>query len=99
YRRCGAGSVRVVGLYLHVPVGGVHWFLGPNGSCNTTTICMLLGLILPDAGTMRIFDQEVPKELPDVIGRVGAIVESPKFFPTFSVRRNLELLPDAIGAP
>ena len=99
YRRRGGGSVGVEGLDLHVPVGGVHGFLGPNGSGKTTTIRMLLGLIRPDAGTMRIFDQEVPKELPDVIGRVGAIVESPKFFPTFSGRRNLELLAGAIGAP
>jgi ABC-2 type transport system ATP-binding protein len=48
---------------------------------------------------MRIFSQEIPARLPDVIGRVGAIVESPKFFPTFSGRRNLELLAGAIGAP
>ncbi|MCM3661193.1 ATP-binding cassette domain-containing protein [Georgenia satyanarayanai] len=99
YRRRGGGSVGVENLDLHVPVGGVHGFLGPNGSGKTTTIRMLLGLIRPDSGTMRIFDQEVPKRLPDVIGRVGAIVESPKFFPTFTARRNLELLAGAIGAP
>src|SRR5690554_3305972 len=99
YRRRGGGSVGVENLDLHVPVGGVHGFLGPNGSGKTTTIRMLLGLIRPDSGTMRIFDQEVPARLPDVIGRVGAIVESPKFFPTFTARRNLELLAGAIGAP
>ncbi|MBD8061970.1 ABC transporter ATP-binding protein [Oceanitalea stevensii] len=99
YRRRGGGSVGVENLDLHVPVGGVHGFLGPNGSGKTTTIRMLLGLIRPDSGTMRIFDQEVPTRLPDVIGRVGAIVESPKFFPTFTARRNLELLAGAIGAP
>ncbi|WP_454084475.1 ABC transporter ATP-binding protein [Georgenia sp. Marseille-Q6866] len=99
YRRRGGGSVGVENLDLHVPVGGVHGFLGPNGSGKTTTIRMLLGLIRPDSGSMRIFDQEVPKRLPDVIGRVGAIVESPKFFPTFTARRNLELLAGAIGAP
>ncbi|WP_413451652.1 ATP-binding cassette domain-containing protein [Georgenia phoenicis] len=99
YRRRGGGSVGVERLDLHVPVGGVHGFLGPNGSGKTTTIRMLLGLIRPDSGTMRIFGQEVPERLPDVIGRVGAIVESPKFFPTFTGRRNLELLAGAIGAP
>ena len=99
YRRRGGGSVGVEGLDLHVPVGGVHGFLGPNGSGKTTTIRMLLGLIRPDSGTMRLFGHEVPRHLPDVIGRVGAIVESPKFFPTFTARRNLELLAGAIATP
>jgi len=99
YRRRGGGSVGVEGLDLRVPVGGVHGFLGPNGSGKTTTIRMLLGLIRPDAGTMQIFGHDVPAQLPAVIGRVGAIVESPKFFPTFTARRNLELLAGAIGAP
>jgi len=91
-------SVAVEGLDLDVPVGGVHGFLGPNGSGKTTTIRMLLGLIRADSGTMRMFDQELPKALPAVVGRVGAIVEQPKFFPNYSGRRNLTLLAGAIGA-
>ncbi|WP_112244592.1 ATP-binding cassette domain-containing protein [Kribbella monticola] len=97
--RRGRKVVAVQGLDLDVPVGGVHGFLGPNGSGKTTSIRMLLGLIRADAGTMTVFDQEVPRHLPDVVGRVGAIVESPKFFPAFTGRRNLELLADAIGVP
>ena len=87
------------GLDLDVPLGGVHGFLGPNGSGKTTTIRMLLGLIRADAGTMSIFGREVPKHLPEVVGRVGAIVESPKFFPAFSGRKNLQLLAEAIDRP
>ncbi|ROS73521.1 ABC transporter ATP-binding protein [Cellulomonas sp. PhB143] len=98
YRSLRGSSVGVEGLDLDVPLGGVHGFLGPNGSGKTTTIRMLLGLVRPDSGTMRIFDQEVPRALPQVVGRVGAIVEQPKFFPSFSGRRNLELLAGAIGA-
>jgi ABC-2 type transport system ATP-binding protein len=60
---------------------------------------MLLGLVRADAGTMSIFGQEVPRHLPEVVGRVGAIVESPKFFPAFSGRKNLRLLAEAIGRP
>jgi ABC-2 type transport system ATP-binding protein len=97
--RRGKRVVAVQGLDLEVPIGGVHGFLGPNGSGKTTSIRMLLGLVRADAGTMTVFDQVVPDRLPDVVGRVGAIVESPKFFPTFSGRKNLELLADAIGAP
>jgi ABC-2 type transport system ATP-binding protein len=97
--RRGKRIVAVQGLDLDVPVGGVHGFLGPNGSGKTTSIRMLLGLVRADAGTMTVFDQLVPQHLPDIVGRVGAIVESPKFFPSFSGRKNLELLADAIGVP
>jgi len=89
----------VGGLDLKVPLGGVHGFLGPNGSGKTTTIRMLLGLIKADAGSIRIFEQQIPTALPEVIGRIGAIVEQPKFFPAFSGRRNLELLATGIGTP
>lgn len=82
-----------------MPIGGVHGFLGPNGSGKTTSIRMLLGLIRADSGSMRIFGEEVPDHLPGVIGRIGAIVEQPKFFPTFTARKNLDLLAGAIGAP
>ncbi|MFI5736665.1 ATP-binding cassette domain-containing protein [Kribbella sp. NPDC051587] len=97
--RRGRTVVAVQGLDLDVPVGGVHGFLGPNGSGKTTSIRMLLGLIRADAGTMTVFDRPVPARLPEVVGRVGAIVESPKFFPAFTGRKNLELLAAAIGAP
>ncbi|HZW44350.1 MAG TPA: ATP-binding cassette domain-containing protein [Dermatophilaceae bacterium] len=99
YRNRKGRHVAVAGLDLDVPLGGVHGFLGPNGSGKTTTIRMLLGLIRADAGTMSIFDREVPKHLPEVVGRVGAIVESPKFFPAFSGRKNLQLLAEAIDRP
>ncbi|MBD2759083.1 ATP-binding cassette domain-containing protein [Yimella sp. cx-573] len=97
YRGRRGRHVAVQGLDLNVPVGGVHGFLGPNGSGKTTSLRMLLGLIRADGGTMEIFDRAVPEHLPEVISRVGAIVESPKFFPAFSGRRNLSLLTDAIG--
>jgi len=95
----GGRRVAVQGLNMVVPAGGVHGFLGPNGSGKTTTIRMLLGLIRPDSGSAQIFGRSVPKELPAVIDRVGAIVESPKFFPAFTGRQNLRLLADAIGTP
>src|SRR5665811_429869 len=99
YRNRKGRHVAVQGLDLDVPLGGVHGFLGPNGSGKTTTIRMLLGLVRADSGTMSIFGREVPEHLPEVVGRVGAIVESPKFFPAFSGRKNLELLAEAIGRP
>jgi len=99
YRNRKGRHVAVQGLDLNVPLGGVHGFLGPNGSGKTTTIRMLLGLVRADSGTMSIFGHEIPRRLPEVVGRVGAIVESPKFFPAFSGRKNLQLLAQAIGRP
>ncbi len=100
FRRVRGGThVAVDDLALAVPRGGVHGFLGPNGSGKTTTIRMLLGLSRPTAGTMRLLGEEVPRRLPAVMDRVGAIVEEPKFLPTFTGRRNLALLGRSIGVP
>ncbi|MDN5571764.1 MAG: ATP-binding cassette domain-containing protein [Propionibacteriaceae bacterium] len=87
----------VAGLDLVVPRGGVHAFLGPNGSGKTTTLRMLLGLVQPDGGTMEILGTAVPVHLPDVIDDVGAIIEQPKLFPTMSGRTNLAVLARGIG--
>src|SRR3712207_4256130 len=86
-------------LDLLVETGGVHGFLGPNGSGKTTSIRVLLGLVQADSGTARLFDRPVPASLPDVIGHVGALVETPLFFPNFSGRRNLQLLAEVAGLP
>jgi len=97
--RTGQRRVAVRDLSLSVPAGGVHGFLGPNGSGKTTTIRLLLGLARATSGQMRLFGEPVPHHLPKVIDRVGAVVESPKFSPNFTGRQNLLLLARSIGAP
>jgi ABC-2 type transport system ATP-binding protein len=97
--RRGRHVVAVHDLDLAVPAGGVHGFLGPNGSGKTTTIRMLLGLARASRGQMRVFGQPVPKLLPQVIDRIGAVVEQPKFAPTFTGRKNLTLLARSVGLP
>ena len=97
--RRGGLRVAVDDLDLAVPAGGVHGFLGPNGSGKTTTIRMLLGLARATRGQMALFGQQVPQHLPAVIDRVGAVVEAPKFSPNFTGRRNLLLLSRSIGVP
>src|SRR6476620_9951864 len=99
YRSRKGPRAAVDGLALKVPLGGVHGFLAPNGSGKTTTIRLLLGLVPAASGSMHVFDQEVPRALPEVSGRIGAIVEQPKFFPAFSGRKNLSLLARGIGVP
>ncbi len=95
--RRGGRRVAVQSLDLAVPAGGVHGFLGPNGSGKTTTIRMLLGLSRPTRGTMVLFGERVPRRLPRVIDRVGAVVEMPKFSPNFTARQNLSLLAGSRG--
>jgi ABC-2 type transport system ATP-binding protein len=97
--RRGHRVVAVDALDLRVPAGGVHGFLGPNGSGKTTTIRMLLGLARASKGEMRLFGERVPDRLPHVMNRVGAVVEQPKFVPTFTGRTNLALLARSIGVP
>jgi ABC-2 type transport system ATP-binding protein len=82
----------VDGLDLRVEEGGVFGLLGPNGSGKTTTIRMLFGLVRPDSGQIRVLDRSVPDELPQVLPKIGSLIEGPLFFPAFSARRNLEIL-------
>ena len=98
YRRRGRPPQKALdGLDLVVESGGVHGFLGPNGSGKTTSIRVLLGLVRPDAGEVRLLDQPVPAGLPGVIREVGALVETPLFFPGFTGRLNLRLLAETAG--
>jgi len=92
YRGRSGTTVAVDGLDLDVPRGGVFGFLGPNGAGKTTTMRCLLGLVRPTRGSLRVLGADVPAELPGVVDRVGAVVESPKFFPGFTGRLNLKLL-------
>ena len=92
YRRLRGGvTIAVESLDLAVTPGGVFGFLGPNGSGKTTTIRCLLGLIRSSRGSTRLLGAS-PDAVEKVMRRVGSIVETPIFFPTFSGRRNLELL-------
>jgi ABC-type multidrug transport system ATPase subunit len=95
----GLSRPALAGLDLVVPAGGVHGFLGPNGSGKTTTLRILLGLVGADAGAVRLFGAPVPGALPEVLPRVGALIESPQLFPMFSGRRNLSLLAGVAGLP
>ncbi len=99
FRDRGRRVVAVDDLDLSVPRGGVHGFLGPNGSGKTTTIRMLLGLARPDSGEIRVLGESLPAALPQVIDRMGAMVEQPLFAPDLSARRNLMLLARSAGIP
>ena len=84
--------VAVDDLSLRVPRGRVFGLLGPNGAGKTTTMGMLLGLVRPTAGSVRLFGKELAESPRNILRRVGAIVESPAFYPYLSGRDNLRYL-------
>ena len=89
-KRYGRRTV-LEGLDLRVPTGAVAGFIGPNGAGKTTTLRMLLGLVRPTSGAGSVLGE--PLERPQrYLGRVGALIESPAFYPGLSGRRNLEAL-------
>ncbi len=93
-KRFGTQTV-VDGINLHVPRGAVFGFLGPNGSGKTTTIRMLLGLVHPDGGGIRLLGRPMPRDAQEVLPLVGSLVEGPAFHPHLSGRANLGRLDGA----
>lgn len=64
-------------LTLKVPTGALYGFLGPNGCGKTTTIRLLLGLLRPDAGTVRLLGHDLPAGLPQALARTGVVPDRP----------------------
>ncbi|MFE3886961.1 alpha/beta fold hydrolase [Streptomyces lydicus] len=95
YAKSAAGYA-VQDLSFRVEKGQVLGLLGPNGAGKTTTLRMLMGLIRPDEGEIRVFGQAV-RPGAGVLSRVGAFVEGAGFLPHLSGRANLELYWQATG--
>jgi ABC-2 type transport system ATP-binding protein len=91
-------QVALAGLNLSVPTGVVYGFLGPNGAGKTTTMRILTGLIHPDAGSVELLGEPFGRGSRRRLFDVGALVESPSFYPFLSARENLRALAST-GAP
>ncbi|HJD87713.1 MULTISPECIES: ATP-binding cassette domain-containing protein [Empedobacter] len=74
-----------------VEKGNVYGLLGPNGSGKSTTLGMILNVINPTAGSWKWFGKEPDN---DSLKKIGAIIESPKFYPYLSAQKNLEIVAD-----
>src|SRR4051812_1778821 len=83
--------VAVDGVDLTIDAGDVYGYLGPNGAGKTTSLRMMLGLIRPSAGSVRLFGRD-PLDGVHALDGVAGFVEAPRFYPYLSGRRNLELL-------
>ena len=90
--------VALAGLDLSVPSGVVYGFLGPNGAGKTTTMRLLTGLLHPDGGTIELLGRPFGRRDRRRLFEVGALIESPSFYPYLSGRANLAALA-ASGAP
>ena len=87
------GEVQAVkDLSLSVPRKCIYGFLGPNGAGKTTTIRMLLGLLRPDIGEVRIFDESMDnRSRLALLQRIGSLVEAPSLYPHLSGYENLQI--------
>jgi ABC-type multidrug transport system ATPase subunit len=81
----------VDGLKIKVPAGKVYGFLGRNGSGKTTTIRMIMGLIKPNEGNVKIFGNEMSRNRSKYLADIGAIIETPGFYENLSAYENLEI--------
>ncbi|MGE8204935.1 ATP-binding cassette domain-containing protein [Heyndrickxia sp. NPDC080065] len=93
------GKKVVNGVNLEIKKGEIYGFLGPNGAGKTTTIRMLLGLMKPTYGSIRIFNKELKKEKISVLRKVGSLVESPSYYGHLTARENLEALRRILNVP
>ncbi|MFE5945196.1 CocE/NonD family hydrolase [Streptomyces sp. NPDC056480] len=94
----GGDRYSVKDLTFRVEQGQVLGLLGPNGAGKTTTLRMLMGLITPDEGEIRVFGQAIRPGAP-VLSRVGSFVEGAGFLPHLNGRENLDLYWKATGRP
>ena len=96
-KRYATGVLAVSDLNLQVRSGEVYGFLGPNGAGKTTTLRMLSGLLLPTSGTALVAG--AAPGTPASLMRMGAMVETPAFYPYLSGRDNLRVMARYAGAP
>ena len=89
----------VAGLDLDVRRGEIYAFLGRNGAGKTTTIRMLLGLVWPTSGEVRILGTRITPGESNVFSRVGYLVETAAAYPNLTVRENLDIQRRLTGAP
>jgi len=97
-RKSYGRRVALAGLDLSVPTGVVYGFLGPNGAGKTTTMRLLTGLLHPDSGAIELLGRPFARGDRQRLFEVGALIESPSFYPYLNGRQNLRALA-ATGAP
>jgi len=93
------GRYAVTDLNLRIRPGDIYGFLGPNGAGKTTTIRMLLGLIKPTLGSVRLFGKPLDKARLEILRQVGSLVEYPSYYGHLTATENLEAIRRIIDVP
>lgn len=87
------GNATVVNqVNLHVPRGKIYGLLGRNGAGKTTIMKMMLKMISPTGGTIRLFGEDTQRSPGKIYPRVGSIIETPGFYENLTAYENLQLL-------
>ena len=93
-------ALRVAHLDLDVPEGSVYGFLGPNGAGKSTTLKMILGLVRPTAGDIRVLGKKMDGgNRLAVLRQVGSLIESPSYYGHLTGEENLRIVQTLRGVP
>lgn len=93
-------TLRVAHLDLNVPEGSVYGFLGPNGAGKSTTLKMILGLVQPTAGSIRVLGKQMNRTTRlAVLRQVGSLIESPSYYGHLTGEENLRIVQTLRGVP
>ena len=93
-------ALRVAHLELDVPEGSVYGFLGPNGAGKSTTLKMILGLVRPTAGSIRVLGKSMDSvNRLSVLRQVGSLIESPSYYGHLTAEENLRIVQTLRGVP
>ncbi|EJO5347248.1 ABC transporter ATP-binding protein [Clostridium botulinum] len=95
-RKYGNEAV-VDNINMDIKKGDIYGFLGRNGAGKTTTLRMIMGLISPTKGEYELFSKKIGHR--EVYGRIGAIIETPGFYPNLTARENLDIHRRLMGIP
>ncbi|GAA0790088.1 hypothetical protein GCM10008909_26660 [Hathewaya limosa] len=90
-------NIVVDNVNMNIKKGEIYGFLGRNGAGKTTTLRMLMGLVFPTKGSYEIFGKSMKDRA--VLGRIGAIIETPGFYPNLTARENLDIHRRLMGIP
>ncbi len=83
--------VAVDDLNLEVKKGDIYGFLGPNGSGKSTTLRMIMGLIKPTSGDIKLFNSSLSTNRNEIMRKIGCIIEKPDFYTYLTAHENLKL--------
>ena len=94
-----SGEAAVNQLSIHVRKNEIYGFLGPNGAGKSTAMKMLLGLLQPTHGSIRLFDKNFDSNQIALLSSVGSLIEEPSYYANLTGYENLEIIQRLLKLP